>query len=202
MGHVSQLKRICRFIKGRDRLITDLGLTPFQLLIATVLSSRTKEEKTQEAVERLGITTPKKLVEMDEEEIAGKIRGVAFHNQKAKRLREIARIVAEKGMPDTMEKLLELPGVGRKTASLVLAEGLGKPAICVDTHVHRISNRLGWVSTKTPHETEKALMSLFPKRHWADINRCLVSFGRKVCRPVSPKCHECPLREECPSARF
>ncbi len=123
-----------------------------------------------------------------------------FYKTKAKRLVEIARIIVEEydgKVPISLEALMELPGVGRKTANIVLAYAFGVPAVPVDTHVHRISNRLGLVKTRTPEETERELKRILPKRYWIDINWMLVKFGQIICRPINPKCNECPLHELC-----
>ncbi len=175
---------------------------PFRVLIATVISQRTKDEVTYEVAERLfeKYPTPKDLKNADEDDIARLIYPAGFYKQKAKKIKEIARIIDEKyngKVPDKMEDLLKLPGVGRKTANIVLSRCFDQDVIAVDTHVHRISNRLGWVHTKTPEETEIALMNVLPKRYWRDINELLVMFGRTICRPVAPKCEECPIKNYC-----
>ena len=202
MRPIEQLEKIEEFTAGKDRLITDLKLNRFQLLVAVLLSSRTREEKTLEAVKKLKreIKKPEDALKLGKEKIREMIRGVAFHNEKAKRIVELSRILTSKHrgrVPSTLEGLVKLPGVGRKTANLVLSAGFSKPAICVDTHVHRISNRLGWVRTKTPAETEKELMKLFPEEKWKSINRALVVFGRSVCLPRFPRCSECPIKSSC-----
>ncbi len=172
--------------------------TPFHHLIFTVLSSRTRDEKTAEACIKLfsKADTPEKLSEMDVKEIEELIRGVGFYKVKAKRIKDLAKKVIN-GVPDKYEELIKLPGVGRKTANVVLASAFGKNAIGVDTHVHRISNRIGLVSTKTPEETERELKKLFPEHLWAKINRAMVGFGQTVCKPQKPLCDECPIREYC-----
>ena len=180
------------------------GKTPFEILISTLLSLRTKDETTQKAVERLfnKAKTPDEILNLSERDISSLIYPVGFYNIKAKRIKEISKIIKEKyngEVPKTWEELLALPGVGRKTAALVLSEGYGIDAICVDTHVHRISNRLGWVKTKTPEETEKALMEIVPKEYWKRINKLFVGFGQTICRPVSPRCNECPINSYCSS---
>ena len=176
---------------------------PFRLLVACVISLRTKDEVTAQASARLFevASTPGALGRLPQGRIAKLIFPAGFYNTKAKQIREIARRVArEHGsrVPAQREALLALPGVGRKTANLVLGLGFGIPAICVDTHVHRISNRLGLVRTKTPEETEHALEAVLPRRHWIEINDLLVTFGQNVCQPVSPWCSTCPLAERCP----
>ncbi len=206
MEHVETLRRIIRFTKDRDTLITDLGMGRFHLLVSAILSSRTREEATLRAAKKLAskVKKPGDMLEIGESEIEKMIKGVAFHRNKAKILIRLSRILIEEHggeVPGDVHELIKLPGIGRKTANLVIAEGFGKPAICVDTHVHRISNRLGWVSTRKPEETEKELMKLFPKKYWKSINRALVVFGRSVCRPVRPLCMECPVKEHCKYGR-
>lgn len=183
-------------------LMSQTGSDPFKILVATVLSLRTKDEITAKAAERLFqvADTPEKLLKLDEEEVASLIYPVGFYRRKAKNLREIARILIEEydgKVPDNLEELLKLPGVGRKTANLVVTLGYGKPGICVDTHVHRIMNRLGYVETKTPQETEFALREKLPEEFWIEINDLLVSLGQHICHPVSPRCSLCPIEPYC-----
>jgi endonuclease-3 len=176
---------------------------PFRILISTILSLRTKDDVTAAASARLFAlaSTPRKLAALGTRTIERAIFPVGFYHTKARTVRETARrIDTEFGgrVPDTIEALLDFKGVGRKTAALVVSLGYGKEAICVDTHVHRISNRLRWVKTKTPAETERALMIVLPRRHWIGINDTMVSFGQRVCMPVSPRCSTCPLFDDCP----
>ncbi|ADU97155.1 DNA-(apurinic or apyrimidinic site) lyase [Thermovibrio ammonificans HB-1] len=183
-------------------LMGQMGTDPFKILVATVLSLRTKDEVTAEAARRLFqvADTPEKLLKLSEEEIASLIYPVGFYNRKAKNLKEIARILVEHyggQVPSDLEELLKLPGVGRKTANLVVTQGFKKPGICVDTHVHRIMNRLGFVKTKTPEETEFALREKLPKEFWIEINDLLVALGQHICRPISPKCSQCPIEHLC-----
>jgi len=184
-------------------LIASHGGGPFEVLVATILSLRTKDEVTAVAAKRIlaKADTPEKMLALDEKAIEKMIYPVGFYPTKAKQLRRISRILIERydgRVPDTIDALLELPGVGRKTANLVLVEGFGQEAICVDTHVHRVSNRLGLVNTKTPEKTEFALMDALPRRHWIGYNELLVSFGQKICKPISPHCSTCPLQKKCP----
>ena len=176
---------------------------PFRTLVSTLMSARTKDPVTVEAARRLfaEIATPRELLELPESRIAELIYPVGFYKTKARHLRELARILLERfggEVPQKREELMELPGVGRKTANLILSVAFGVPAICVDTHVHRISNRLGWVATDTVDETEKALAKLLPRDKWAVINRVLVNHGQQTCHPTSPRCSECLLAEICP----
>jgi endonuclease-3 len=176
---------------------------PFWVLIATMLSHRTKEDVTMASCERLfGLApTPERLARTPVRTIEKTIYPVGFYRTKARAVRDAAsRLVVECNgvVPDSMGELLRLRGVGRKTANMVITMGYGKDAICVDTHVHRVSNRLGLVSTNTPNETEYALMEVLPMRWWVGSNEVMVGFGRRVCRPVIPYCSRCPFEDECP----
>jgi len=175
---------------------------PFHVLISTILSQRTKDENTHKATEQLfeKYDTPKKLAEVKPADIYELIRPAGFYKQKAEKIIQTSKIIHENyrsNVPDTMEELVSLPGVGRKTASCVLAYGFGLPAIAVDTHVHRISNLLGLVKTSGPDDTEEALMFLVPQEHWHGINRLLVRHGQSICRPINPRCNECPISHIC-----
>ena len=179
---------------------------PFRQLIATVLSQRTRDEVTDRASGKLfsKYSTAAALADADVSDIEELIREVGFYRIKAPRVKEIARIISndfEGKVPDDMDTLLLLPGVGRKTANCVLVYGFGRDAIAVDTHVHRISNRLRLVSTKTPEETELALREVLPKKYWRYINELLVRFGQDICRPVGQKCGVCMIGEMCPGRR-
>jgi len=182
------------------------GASPYAILVATLLSLRTRDTVTESVsrslLEKAG--TPQAMLALSEEEIRTAIRPVGFYNTKAKNLRAISRILIEQYaglVPDTLEQLLQLPGVGRKTANLVLIQGFGKEGICVDTHVHRISNLLGYVCTKSPDETEFALRQKLPRRWWMRINELLVSWGQRQCVPVSPRCSSCVLLGLCERKR-
>ncbi len=175
----------------------------FRLLVACVISLRTKDEVTAEASRRLFniAETPERLAAIDVDRIATAIYPAGFYNTKAGQLREIGTIIRDQydgEVPPDEASLLAMPGVGRKTANLVLGLGFGIPAICVDTHVHRLSNRLGMVATKTPEQTERALNRLLPQDLWIPINDWLVTFGQNCCHPTSPKCSGCPLADMCP----
>jgi len=177
--------------------------SPFRLLVSCVISLRTKDEVTHAASARLFAVadTPAALAASDERTIADAIYPAGFYRTKARQLRGIAQRLVDRHdgrVPRTLDELLELPGVGRKTANLVLGLGFGVPAICVDTHVHRISNRLGLVSSATPHETEAQLMTVLPRDLWIDVNDLLVTFGQNRCHPVSPRCTGCVLDDLCP----
>ncbi len=184
-------------------LVASRGASPFDILVSTILSLRTKDEVTVEATGRIleKADTPEMMVKLSEETIAKLIYPVGFYPTKAKQLKKISRILIDQydsEVPADMDKLLELPGVGRKTANLVLIEGFGMDAICVDTHVHRISNRIGYVKTKTADKTEFALRKKLPRKHWIYYNEMLVAFGQVLCRPISPWCSRCPVAEMCP----
>jgi endonuclease-3 len=184
-------------------LIASHGGGPFEVLVATILSLRTKDEVTAKAAKRLlsKADTPPRMLALDEKKIEKLIYPVGFYPTKARQLRRISRILIERynsRVPDTIEALLELPGVGRKTANLVLVEGFGQEAVCVDTHVHRISNRIGYVHTRTPEQTEFALRKKLPRKYWIQYNELLVAFGQVLCRPISPWCSRCPVALMCP----
>lgn len=175
---------------------------PFRILISTMISLRTKDDVTLSASARLfGIAdSPKKIAGLSEDEIARAIYPAGFYKTKAKHIREAAEILLsdfDGTVPSSLDDLLTLPGVGRKTANLVLNLGFGIDAVCVDTHVHRISNRTGWIETKTPEETEYALMNILPRKHWIEINELLVAFGQSVCTPQSPFCSKCLIADFC-----
>ncbi len=177
---------------------------PFAVLVGTVLSLRTRDVVTEQAFDRLWAlaSTPRALLDLPLPRLEAAIRPVGFYRTKARSLKAICRILlAEHGgrVPCDLEALLALPGVGRKTANLVLTEGFGAEGICVDTHVHRILNvRWGFVDTRSPDETEAVLRRTLPRRWWLPINGLLVSFGQSVCKPVGPRCPECPLGGPCP----
>ncbi|MDK2849905.1 MAG: endonuclease [Candidatus Woesearchaeota archaeon] len=182
--------------------VSQFKKNPFTVLMSTILSLRTKDAVTIEASKRLfeKVKNCDELEKMSVEELAKIIYPVGFYKTKARRLKEICNVLKTKfngRIPATLEELLTLPGVGRKTANLVLTEGFGKEGICVDTHVHRISNRWGFVNTKTPEQTEFALRKKLPKKYWIEYNRILVTFGQNVCLPVSPLCSKCPIENFC-----
>ncbi len=175
---------------------------PFRILVGTILSARTRDECTAAACDRLFevAKTPAELEQLDEATIAKLIYPVGFYKTKAKHLKklpgELQRLYGGV-LPETVEELYELPGVGRKTANLVVAIGFKKPAICVDVHVHRICNRLGLVDTKTPLETEMELRRILPLRYWIGWNSYVVAFGQTRCTPRKPKCQGCPIYQWC-----
>jgi endonuclease-3 len=175
---------------------------PFEILISTLLSLRTKDEVTAAATERLFAlaSTPAGMLRLSEAEIRKAIYPVGFYRNKAVTILHVCRELIERfqsRVPDSIEELLTLKGVGRKTANLVVSLGFNGAGLCVDTHVHRISNRLGYVRTKNPEETEFALRAKLPPEHWSRYNTLLVAFGRNTCRPVSPFCGRCPVAACC-----
>lgn len=176
---------------------------PFKVLISTMLSLRTKDQVTAQATERIltAAATPQAMIRLPEAKISTLIYPVGFYRTKAKAIKETCRLIVEEHggrVPDDIDTLVTLPGVGRKTANLVLTLGFRKHAMCVDTHVHRISNIWGYVKTKDVFDTEMALRKKLPKRYWMEYNDLLVSLGQHVCIPASPKCSECPVNKLCP----
>ena len=182
--------------------VATLKKDPFQVLVSCILSLRTQDGTTSGASERLFLIadTPEKLCRLSVKKIEKTIYPVGFYRVKAERLRNIACQIMKgynSRVPDSIDELLKLKGVGRKTANLVVTRGYNKPGICVDTHVHRITNRWGYVYTKTPEETEFALREKLPKRYWKEINGLLVAFGQGICRPQSPFCSGCSVSKYC-----
>jgi endonuclease-3 len=201
VARLGEFRAACRVTTLAEEQET--SRSPFRLLVACVISLRTKDEVTATASRRLFdlAETPNQLAELDEDKIAQAIYPAGFYNTKAKQLREIASTLRDDfagQVPAEEASLLALPGVGRKTANLVLGLGFGIPAICVDTHVHRISNRLDLVTTKNPEQTEMELVKVLPRDLWIVINDLLVTFGQNRCRPTSPRCTGCVLADLCP----
>ncbi|WP_048063270.1 endonuclease III [Methanococcoides burtonii] len=194
---ISRLKKL--YPKGYFQINRD----PYYILISTVLSQRTRDEVTIPTTQKLFsvFDTPPKMANADADEIQELIRNVGFYRVKSHRLIEISRMLLDEYdgiVPDDINELVKLPGVGRKTANCVLTYAFDKDAIAVDTHVHRISNRMGLVKTTTPEETEIELGKVVEKEMWKDINGLMVLFGKSTCRPVSPKCDECIMNDICP----
>jgi len=185
------------------RMRRDLEDSPFVTLISCILSLRTKDEVTAEASVRLleGRGTPRQMLELSQEKIAELIYPVGFYKTKAKRIHEISEMILDRFegvVPETMGELLELPGVGRKTANIVMVYGHHQHGFLpIDTHCHRIPNRLGWIRTKTPEETEYALLKVLPEEYWDEFNDLFVTFGQKICVPISPFCSRCPVDNFC-----
>jgi endonuclease-3 len=175
---------------------------PFKVLISCILSLRTKDDVTTQASKRLfaRAETPEAMRNLTKEELETLIYPVGFYHRKAEQILAISRVLIDQydsRVPDEIDELLKLKGVGRKTANIVVTMGFNKLGVAVDTHVHRISNRLGLVTTKTPHQTEFALRELLPKRYWITFNNLLVMHGQNICTPISPKCSICPITEYC-----
>jgi endonuclease-3 len=184
-------------------IIKEYGKNPFLILVSCVLSLRTKDTISLPASRRLFslARTPEQLRNLALSEIEKTIYSVGFYRQKARQLHAISTDVIEKfngNVPQTEQELLSLPGVGRKTTNLVLGEAFDIPAICVDTHVHRISNRLGLVNTKTAEETEYALKKILPSEYWIEYNKLLVMWGQNICVPIAPWCSRCAIADLCP----
>lgn len=182
--------------------LMDSFKNPYLVLIACILSLRTNDKTTYPATLRMLelAKTPKEMKNVSQEELAKAIYPVGFYENKANQIIELSKIIDEElngQVPDEIEDLIKFKGVGRKTANLVLSLGFNKPAICVDVHVHRIFNRLGYIKTKTPEETEFALREKLPQKYWIDINTLLVTHGQNVCKPIKPKCSECPIAGYC-----
>ncbi|MBI5561456.1 MAG: endonuclease III [Deltaproteobacteria bacterium] len=206
-GVVRRLKAECRRFK--TPYVTEVAARrrrdPFHVLVSCVISLRTKDGVTRSASERLFALAdgPAKMARLSADAIERAIYPAGFYRRKAGTIKDIsARLVRDYGsaVPDEIDELLKLKGVGRKTANLVVTMGFGKPGICVDTHVHRITNRWGLVATKTPDETEAALRLILPKRCWLEINDLLVTYGQNVCKPVSPLCGACVINGFCAKA--
>jgi endonuclease III len=205
--HVPVVYRILqrRYDEGKAPIVDFVQVQtkdPFKVLVTTILSARTKDDTTADAALRLfeEVQTPTDLRRLSVERIERLIFPVGFYHTKARHLKALPDALDARfggRVPDTLEDLCELPGVGRKTANLVLGQAFGKAAICVDVHVHRISNRLGLVRTETPYETEMALSDVLPARYWRLWNSFLVSHGQTICSPISPRCSVCPIHAYC-----
>jgi endonuclease III len=202
------MRTLARAITGLElpaveKISNEQAEEPFQILIATALSARTQDATTHAASTRLfrKARTPRSMARLSTHEIERLIYPVSFYRSKARHVKACCEMLVKRfdgRVPSTMEELLMLPGVGRKTANLVLILGFRSlDNICVDTHVHRISNRLGWVSTQSPEETEQALYATTDRRWWPYINLYLVTWGQNICRPVYPRCGDCVIRDEC-----
>lgn len=204
---IARVLRVMRASTGSEKLpsvseIARRDRDPFRILVSTLISLRTKDEVTDAASARLFALadTPRALAKLELRTIERAIYPAGFYRTKARTLRDISRLLEVDfagRVPDTIDGLVAFKGVGRKTAALVVSLGYGKDAICVDTHVQRISNRLGWVRTKTPAQTETALMDLLPRVHWIAVNEIMVSFGQRVCTPTSPHCSTCRVAKDC-----
>ncbi len=202
--HLSKMERLAKKLKAPVITVEKVTKEPFEILIFTMLSSRTKDETTLAALNRLkekGYLKPNKLAKANPKEIEELLYGVGFYKSKAPRIIKIAKIIRDKGFPKKLEEMTKLPGVGIKTASIVLARVYRMPYLGVDTHVHRISNRLGLVNTRSPEETSKILNKELPDEIKLKFNRILVAYGQTVCKPINPSCEICVIKKICPSKK-
>lgn len=212
MNQIEHVDEIFTLLKQRlrkyetpviNRAKKDIDDTPFNTLISCILSLRTKDEVTEQASLRLlkKYNTPEKLLTLSEEKIEKLIYPVGFYKTKAKRLKEISKTLIDdysSKVPEDFDELLKLKGVGRKTANIVMVYGHKKTGyLPIDTHCHKIPNRLGWIKTKTPEETEVALRKILPEKYWDDFNDLFVTFGQNICVPISPFCSKCPIEKYC-----
>lgn len=191
-----------KFITPALTEIAEQTEDPFQVLVSCILSLRTRDETTARVSKQLfsAARTPEKMAKMSAKEIRAIIKPVNYYKTKAKRIRKICQELVEKyggKVPNDFDLLMKFKGVGRKTANIVMVYGFRGEGLPIDTHCHRIPNRLGWVKTKTPEKTEQALRAMLPKRHWLDFNDIFVQFGQNICSPVNPKCGECPISRHC-----
>jgi endonuclease-3 len=205
MNYVEILDEIENNIQGETHLdqLAKKRNDPFKILIATILSARTRDSSTEEVTVSLfsRFKTPQEISNANIEILENLVHKSGFYKVKAARIKEVSRIISEVYMgkiPSDFDELVSLPGVGAKTANCVLVYAFNIPAIPVDTHVHRIPNRLGWIKTTKPEQTEKILKEILPKSQWIRVNRLFVRFGQKICLPIHPKCDSCPLNTICP----
>ena len=204
MNYIDILDKIREAIEGETHLdrLARKKQDPFKILISTILSARTRDSNTEEATKTLFaiFNTPELIANAEVEELEKLIFKSGFYKVKAARIKEVSQIIKDRFasvVPDDFEDLFSLPGVGAKTANCVLVYAFKIPAIPVDTHVHRIPNRLGWIKTKKPEETEKELKKIIPKDYWIHLNRLFVRFGQEICLPNHPKCDLCPINSHC-----
>ncbi len=207
----TEIRKVFAFLRPHHfpTMLEQLGKekhTSFQLLIATLLSSRTRDSTTIPIVKRLlaRYTVPQDFVEAPIQQLEKALYSVGFYRVKARQVKELSKIILEKykgAVPNTFEQLTSLPGVGRKTANCILSYAFRQPAIATDTHVHRIANRLGWVKTKTPEETEEALKKIIPEELWRKVNSLFVGHGQTICFPRNPDCKGCPVNKYCEYGR-
>ena len=212
MNKIKNISKIIRLLKQEIKqfenpIATEIGERtedPFLVLISCILSLRTKDTTTGPASKRLFVlaANPKDMLKLSKKQIEKAIFPVGFYPTKAKWIRQVCNILIEKyngKVPDKEEELLKLPGIGRKCMGIVMCYGFGKNShIPVDTHVFKVTNRLGWVKTKTPEKTEQELMKIIPRKYWHDLNNLLVAHGQNICVPVSPFCSKCAIRGYCP----
>lgn len=197
------MQRLARRYGERTSMLGSMQRNPFQVLISTILSARTRDENTALVAKRLFEQYPdaKALANAPLEDIEEVIRSTGFYHAKARHIKAAAQKILDDfdaEVPRDMASLLALPGVGRKTANCLLVYGYGIPAVAVDTHVHRIANRLGWIQTTTPEKSEKALVKVVPKRWWLFVNEYFVLYGKEICNPIRPRCPVCVIGDLCP----
>lgn len=202
MEHIDEIMKSLNALYPDRDFPTNQIDDPYFVLISCLLSLRTKDEVTFPAAKRLfeKVRTPEEMITLSEKDIQKLIFPVGFYKRKSKTILDISkRLIDEYGsvVPDTIDELIGFKGVGRKTANLVVTQGYHKPGITVDVHVHRISNRIGWVKTKNPTETEFTLRDILPKKYWKDINELLVKHGQNICKPRTPNCSKCPISKFC-----
>jgi endonuclease III len=200
---VKELKKAVKGFRAPSVTVVAKKNDPFAVLISCIISLRTRDDVTEPASSRLFALakSPAELLKLSDAKIEKAIYPAAFFRNKAKSMKEMCKVLVKEysgKVPDRLEELLKLKGVGRKTANLTLTLGYNKLGICVDIHVHRICNRLGYVKTKSPDETEMVLREILPKQYWIGFNDLLVSFGQNLCKPVSPFCGSCPILHKCP----
>jgi endonuclease-3 len=205
MNYIEILDEIENVIEGEAHLdqLAKQRNDPFKILISTILSARTRDSSTEEVTKKLfsRYKTPQDISNANIEILEQLVHKSGFYKVKAARIKEVSRIISEDYMgkvPVDFDELISLPGVGAKTANCVLVYAFNIPAIPVDTHVHRIPNRLGWIKTTKPEQTEKRLKEIIPKSQWIRVNRLFVRFGQEICLPIHPKCDSCPLNTICP----
>ena len=205
MNYIESLDEIENAIEGETHLdqLAKKRNDPFKILISTILSARTRDSSTEEVTKKLfsKYKTPQDISNANIEILEKLVHKSGFYKVKAARIKEVSRIISEDYMgkvPVDFDELISLPGVGAKTANCVLVYAFNIPAIPVDTHVHRIPNRLGWIKTTKPEQTEKRLKEIIPKSQWIRVNRLFVRFGQEICLPIHPKCDSCPLNTLCP----
>lgn len=197
------LKREARNFK--QPIVTDIAArneSPFLVLISCILSLRTRDETTEKAAERLFALAdnPKSMLSLSAKQIERSIYPVGFYRTKAKRIKGICKKLLDEyngKVPADFEELMKFKGIGRKTANIVMVYGFNEPGLPIDTHCHRIPNRLGWINTKTPEKTEEELKKILPRKYWHDFNDLFVQFGQNICKPVGPRCGECPINKYC-----
>jgi len=205
MNYIEILDEIENVIEGEAHLdqLAKKRNDPFKILISTILSARTRDSSTEEVTRKLfsRFKTPQDISNANIEILEELVHKSGFYKVKAARIKEVSRIISEDyigEVPADFDELVSLPGVGAKTANCVLVYAFNIPAIPVDTHVHRIPNRLGWIKTTKPEQTEKKLKEIIPKSQWIRVNRLFVRFGQEICLPIHPKCDSCPLNATCP----